>query len=324
VGAVGQGKEFNTISPFNYRAKDGKAFGLNVDYFRGKEFKQQVDSRVSTAPIDFDLNGKLMPGYDILGETDFSLRWEGYVVSDFSGPTQFQLAHDDGARIWVDGKLVVDSWNGGPTVTNKFEMNMEAGKAYQIKIEAFQDGGGWEFALKWKLPVQENPVDVAGLLKRVKEDGTKLILVENAESWVKELKNVNAVPEYKVFHPAKTWVGHNFFVREHPFFADLPVNGGMNWEYQRLVVYDGPSHFGLHDMKGEEAVVSLVGGASELVSTSVGILPYGKGQIVFSSLDLAPNLGLDSKAADVPKKIFCNYLKWAVAPGSAASAATSR
>ena len=311
VGSTDQGQGFSTISSFNCRARDGKAFGLNVDYFRGKNFDQQVDARVSTAAIDFDLKGKLMPGYDILGENDFSVRWEGSLISEYSGPTQFEVPHDDGVKVWVDGKLVVDSWRNGPKLTGAFEIAMEAGKAYPIRIEAYQGSGGWELALKWKLPVVAQAVDVPALLKRVREDGTRLLLVENAEAWLKELRKLKAVPEYHVFHPAKTWVGHNFFVRAHPLFADLPVNAGMNWEYQRLVMYDGPSHFGLYDLQGEEAIVSLVGGASELVSTSVGVLPYGKGQILFSSLDLAPNLGLDSKAADVPRKIFCNYLKWA-------------
>lgn len=311
AGSTDQGKKFKTVSPFSCRAKDGKSYGLNLDYYRGKSFDQKVDQRISTAPIDFDTNSRLIPGYDILGETDFSLRWEGSIVPDHSGPTQFELVWDDGAKVWFDGELVVDSWTGGPRKTKVFERTLEAGKSYPIKMEAYQGGGGWEISLKWKLPVSQEPVDIAGVLKRVREDGTKLILVEGAESWLGDLVPLNVLPEYKVFHPNKTWVGHNFFVREHPFFAELPVNGGMNWEYQRLVVYDGPSHFGLYDMKGEEPVVSLVGGASQLVSTSVGIIPCGKGQIVFSSLDLVPNLMMDAKASDVPKKIFCNYLQWA-------------
>jgi hypothetical protein len=240
------------------------------------------------------------------------VRWEGVVVSELSGATQFEFAWDDGAKVWFDGEQVVDAWSNGPKKTKVFERNLVAGKAYTIKIEAFQAGGGWEIALKWKLPVLQEKVDIAAILKRVREDGTKLILAEGAETWLNNLKPFKVVPEYKIFHPAKTWVGHNFFVREHPFFAGLPVNAGMNWEYQRLVVYDGPSHFGLYDIKGEEPVVSLVGGASQLVSTAVGIIPYGKGSIVFSSLDLVPNLVSDSKAAGVPKKIFCNYLQWAV------------
>jgi hypothetical protein len=311
VGAIDAGDSFRLVSPFNTRAKDGKTIGLSMDYYRGKSFGQQVDQRISTAKIDFDTKSKLIPGYDILGETDFSLRWEGFLVSDVSGLTQFMAKFDDGAKIWIDGKLVVDSWRNGPPMTKEFELNMEAGKPYTIKIEAYQDGGGWEFSLKWKQPVAAEKIDMTKLLQRVKEDGTKLLVLESGESWVKELQKMKAFPEAKIFHPAKTWVGHNFFVREHPFFADLPVNRGMNWEYQRLVVYDGPSHFGLYDMQGEEAIVSLVGGASHLVSTSVGIVPYGKGQIVFSSLDLEPNLTLEMKAAAVPKKIFCNILKWA-------------
>lgn len=316
VGSIDQGKVFKPVSSFNFRALDGKTFGLNLEYYRGKAFEQQVDRRISTAPIDFDTKSKLIPGYDILGETDFSLRWEGTLVPDHSGLTQFEFTWDDGARVWFDGKLVVDSWKSGPANMAVFEHHLEAGKAYSIRIEAFQAGGGWGIGLKWKRSVPDETPDIASLIKRVRQDGTKLILMEGAEAWLGALQPFKVLPDYKIFHPAKAWVGHNFFVRQHPFFEGLPVNGGMNWEYQRLVVYDGPSHFGLYDMTGEEAVVSLVGGASQLVSTAVGIIPCGKGQIAFSALDLAPNLMLDQKAANVPKKIFCNYLKWAAGESS--------
>jgi hypothetical protein len=89
----------------------------------------------------------------------------------------------------------------------------------------------------------------------------------------------------------------------------------MNWEYQRLVMYDGPKHYGFYNMKGEEPVVSSVGSSAHLVATSVGILPYGKGKIVFSSLNLMPALMTTRKADDVPRKILCNYLKWAGGQG---------
>ena len=84
----------------------------------------------------------------------------------------------------------------------------------------------------------------------------------------------------------------------------------MNWEYQSLVVYDGPKHFGLV-MEGEEPVVGLVGVPLRGIATSVGIVPCGKGAIAFSSLDIAPNLASDRKSSVTPKKIFANILKWA-------------
>ena len=311
VGSIDQGTVFNTISSFCFKAKDGKTMGLNLDYFRGTKFDFQVDNRISTAPIDFNVGSKLIPGYDILGDTKFSLRWEGYIAAPYSGETEFELTYDDGANLWFDGEQVVDNFRNGPKRVVTFKRNLVAGKLYPVKIEAYQDGGTWEFALKWRLPVKIQEPDLPELLKRIKEDGTKLILVDNAESWMAKLKAAGAVPGYKVFHPSRAWVGGSFMVREHPFFNELPVNKGMNWEYQRLVVYDGPKHFGLYDMNGEDPVVSLVGSPFHQITTSVGILSYGKGKIVFSSLDLLPNLSLDSKQANVPKKILCNYLKWA-------------
>ncbi|MBR4596824.1 MAG: hypothetical protein IKO42_00285, partial [Opitutales bacterium] len=305
-----QGKNFKPISPFNFRAKDGKSIGLNLDYFRGKNFGMVLDRRISTAPIDFNLKSKLIPGYDILGTVDFSLRWEGFVISDYSGEVEFEFACDDGARVWFDGELVFDKWTNGPKTVRTFKRKMAAGKMYPIKIEAYQDGGDWLSSLKWKLPVPETKVDLQKVLKRVAEDGTKLILIEGAEDWLKELRAAGAFPKYEVFHPHKTWVGHNMFVKDHPFFEGLPVNCGMNWEYQNLVVYDGPKHFGLV-MEGEEPLVGLVGVPLRGIATSVGIVDYGKGKIVFSSLDIAPNLALGTKASATAKKIFANILKWA-------------
>ena len=148
------------------------------------------------------------------------------------------------------------------------------------------------------------------ILRRVREDGTKLVLVEDAEVWLKKLRDAKAFPEYKVFHPHKTWVGHNLFVADHPIFDGLPKNCAMNWEYQKLAVYDGPKHFGLL-MEGEEALAGVVGVPLRGIATSVGVVPCGKGKIMFSSLDLAPNLASSDKAAVTPKKIFANILRWA-------------
>ncbi|HTJ79864.1 MAG TPA: discoidin domain-containing protein [Rariglobus sp.] len=442
VGAIDQGTTFNTISPVNFHALDGTTTGLNVDLYRGTNFDQLADQRVSAAPIDFDSSSKFIPGWDIVGPTNFSVRMQGTITSDYTGTTQFQVVHDDAVRIWINGTQVLNAWSNSVTKTDTFSFDMVAGQAYSIKIEAYQAGGGWQLNLQWKLPAPPITVDYAGLLNRVAQDGTKLILVDKAETWLTSLTTAypvteaesyatmsgiqtetcseggsdvdyigngdytsynsvnlsgmqvfrarvaspgsggtievhqdsltgtllgtctvpgtggwqtwqtvscnltpatgthtlylvfkggsgnlfnlnwwqvltasagaNSLPSYSVFHPAKTWVGSNFFVRNHPFFKDLPVNEGMGWEYQSLVTYDGHTHFGLYNMSGEEPVVSLVGGASHLVSTSVGIIPYGAGKIVFSSLDLVNNLAVDAKAANVPKKILCNYLKWAV------------
>lgn len=309
LGMVDDGTQFRSLSPSYTRTEDNTV-GLNLEYYRGKSFNQLIDTRISTARLDFNLQNKLIPGWDMLGNTNFSLRWEGNIIVEASGLIEFEATYDDGVRIWINNNLVLNDWNNGAERTSGFKIHLEEGKSYPVKIEVFQDGGTWLFSLKRKIPVSNETFDLDKLLRRVTKDGTTLLILEDAENWIKELQMRAIFPSASIFHPAKTWVGHNFFVREHPFFENLPVNKGMNWEYQQLVVYEGPSHFGLYNMEGEEAIVSLVGGADHLVSTSVGIIPAGKGNIVFSSLDLEPNLMSDAKAAHVPKKILCNIFKW--------------
>ena len=305
-----QGKTFRPVPGLNFRAKDGETPGLHLSHFLGKKFDTPLGGRVTTAPIDFDVKAKLIPGYDMIGSTGFSVRWEGFIFTDVPGDIEFEYTCDDGARVWFDGELVVDKWSNGPKAVRMFTRRMAAGEKHAIKIEAYQDGGDWLAALKWKLPLPEVKVDVAELVRRAREDGTKLVLVEGAEDWLKKLRSAGAFPKYDVFHPHKTWVGHNMFAVRHPFFDGLPSDCAMNWEYQKLVVYDGPRHFGLV-MEGEEPVVGLVGVPLRGIATSVGIVPCGKGKIVFSSLDLAPNLMVTAKPTAVPKRIFANILRWA-------------
>lgn len=307
------GKMFNgySIVPSNcFVGKDKVTQGLNIEYFRGRDFDMSVNSRLINVPIDFNLNDKLIPGYDMLGKTDFTLRWDGFIKSDMEGLAKFRLEHEGGAKIWIDDKIVVDRWGGGSIAD--FNLSMEKDKLYKIRIEACQRKGNWKFSLAWTPPINSKQFDIDKILSRVKNDGTVLFVMDGYDDWFYELSKRGAFPEYKVFYPAKSWVGSTFIVREHPFFEELPVNCAMNWEYQDLVRYDATRHFGLYDMKGEEPVVSVVGSPFHEITTSVGILPLGKGKIVFSSFDLVSPLRKQTGSSNVPKKVFSNYLKWAI------------
>ena len=133
----------------------------------------------------------------------------------------------------------------------------------------------------------------------------------------KPVAGLGSLPSAIIFSPSATWVGSTFFVRSHPFFKDLPVNGAMNWEYQQLVLYNSTQalEFGLYNMTGEQPVVSLWG-ASKLVSLQRWHHLYGNGQIAFSSLALTSNLlGNINKASNVAKKIMSNYMVWGATAG---------
>jgi hypothetical protein len=84
---------------------------------------------------------------------DVSVRWTGKIVPEKTGPTTFSIIGDNGFRLWVDGKMVIDHWvddwdreqTGAP-------VELTAGKAYDIKVEYFEHYGGSNLHLRWTPP----------------------------------------------------------------------------------------------------------------------------------------------------------------------------
>ncbi|MBO5780988.1 MAG: hypothetical protein J6R08_00795 [Opitutales bacterium] len=142
------------------------------------------------------------------------------------------------------------------------------------------------------------------ILRRVKEDGSTLLALENARFWIEKLRSKKAFPDYKIFTANQNWIGHSLFVKEHGFFDGLPANCAMNWEYQCLATYGRGKHWGLYEMEGEEPIVSLVGYPLDGIATSMGAVKYGKGKIVFSSLDIPKNLIMEGGSRVRRKKFL--------------------
>lgn len=144
------------------------------------------------------------------------------------------------------------------------------------------------------------------MLDRVRNDGTPLIVLENAADWMPLIQK--AVPEIKyhgAFMVGRTWAGGDHFVRRHPLFKDLPVNQGMNWPYQ-AVVRSGNSRFGLL-IDGDEPVAGAFHAntpettppESIHLGTAVGVIACGRGKIIVNTLDIAGNLA----GADGPRAV---------------------
>src|SRR5690606_41671999 len=79
----------------------------------------------------------------------FSVRWSGQVLAQYSETYSFYVTADDGVRLWVDGKLIIDNWNAQPEKTNIGKIDLEAGKTYDIKLEYFENAGHASCVMGW-------------------------------------------------------------------------------------------------------------------------------------------------------------------------------
>ena len=109
---------------------------LNAHYYNGSDFNTYKFTGWDYLPLQRAW-GSGGPGY----ATDyFSLYWEGYVNFN-AGTYAFYVRSDDGARVYVDGVLLIDTWYPHGLLTATADRSMTAGSHY-IEVEFFEATGG--------------------------------------------------------------------------------------------------------------------------------------------------------------------------------------
>lgn len=80
---------------------------------------------------------------------NFSIRWTGVIRPENSGVYTFVAKGDDGFRLWVDDKLIIDDWKDQGTTQVTATTTLDAGKEYAIKLEYYDRSGSAEIHLGW-------------------------------------------------------------------------------------------------------------------------------------------------------------------------------
>lgn len=90
--------------------------------------------------------------------TSFSARWTGQIEPKFSDAYTFHTVSNDGARLWVNGRLVIDDWMEHGEQESTGVISLEAEKKYEIKAEYFYNGGMAAMKLFWSCPHQPKEI----------------------------------------------------------------------------------------------------------------------------------------------------------------------
>ena len=87
-----------------------------------------------------------------IGADTFSVRWSGRVVAPTTGTYRFYTRSDDGIRLWVNGRVLVDNWTDHWLTEDSGTMSLTAGQAYDIRMEFYERGGEATAKLLWRGP----------------------------------------------------------------------------------------------------------------------------------------------------------------------------
>ena len=144
-----------TVPATQLRTPDGQR-GLVLEYFEGMNFDKPASRTVDTVVDHHWPNpplGSIPPGLASLNR--FSARWTGELIAAESGEHEIGVEGDDGFRLWLDDKLVVDDWAVGGARFNGHRITLREGQVLKLRIDFYQDGGGRVLRLGWRTPSQQ-------------------------------------------------------------------------------------------------------------------------------------------------------------------------
>jgi beta-glucosidase len=155
-------REESIVPAAVFSTEDGRP-GLNAEYYPNREFQGSP----SLVRIDRYVNLEAPPlGPDSLaqppGPNEFSVRWTGILTPLESGTYQMRPTASSN-RLWVDGKVVVDTSVLGSSAPKVAVVSLEKGHRYTIKLEAVSrdDGGATLVWLSLLLNPQQEAVTAA-------------------------------------------------------------------------------------------------------------------------------------------------------------------
>ncbi|MEV0234474.1 PA14 domain-containing protein [Nonomuraea sp. NPDC050786] len=122
--------------------------GLSATYFDNADLTAPKLTRIDPG-VNFDW-GANAPDPAVSADT-FSVRWTGKVIADRAETYTFITTSDDGVRLWVDGKLVVDDWTDHSKRDDSGQIALTAG-AHDIRMEFYDSGYDAIAQLHWSSP----------------------------------------------------------------------------------------------------------------------------------------------------------------------------
>ncbi|MCA9732713.1 MAG: glycoside hydrolase family 3 C-terminal domain-containing protein [Deferribacteres bacterium] len=128
----------------------GGGHGVWAEYFNNRDLEGQPDLTRVEEQINFDWGYGAFRNPDEPGspdpaiiETDtWSARWTGKLLSPGTGLYDIGLQADNGVRLYLDGKLVIDAWTDQAPGRYKIaQVEFEENRKYDLRVEFYENWG---------------------------------------------------------------------------------------------------------------------------------------------------------------------------------------
>ncbi len=129
--------------------------GLRADYFNNITMEGEPALSRTDANIDFRWT-LFSPDPDKINYDFYSARWTGKLTSPETGTRDIGIKGDDGYRLYINNKLIIDNWRKQTVQQTTKPYFFEKGKTYDLKVEFYETTGNVWFRLTWAADAVDN------------------------------------------------------------------------------------------------------------------------------------------------------------------------
>ena len=137
------------IPTANLTTPDGKSNGLQGEYFANMTFEGKPAFSRIDPQLDFHWATN-SPAENYPADL-FSNRWTGYLTASVTGRYAISLSSNDGGRLYIDDKLIVDVWGDHATLKAANSIELKAGEPHKIRVDHYENRGNADLVLGWRL-----------------------------------------------------------------------------------------------------------------------------------------------------------------------------
>lgn len=197
-------KNFVTV-PSEFLSFENKK-GLKGNYFSNSDLKGNPAFEKQDEQLNFKWT-LYSPNPEKLQPDNYSVRWTGKLEAPNSGKYQLGLRGNDGFRLYLNGKLLIDNWEKLSYSTKTVELDLNKGQRSDIVVEFHENRGEANIELIWNyglnnyqkefndaLQLAQNAdhiIVTAGIHEGEFQDRSSLSLPGNQEQFIHEVSKLN-------------------------------------------------------------------------------------------------------------------------------------
>ncbi len=144
--------------------------GLKAEYFNNTTLSGEPVLTRTDPQIDFNWGNADVPGENSpdagINVNNFSARWSGELEVDLTDMYSFHINANNGFRLWLDGRLIIDFWSNPTTSSRTSEpIEMAGGATYSIRMEYFEGEDAAIAQLFWESSTRQQQIIPSGALQ---------------------------------------------------------------------------------------------------------------------------------------------------------------